>query len=101
MLRETISSAESITEFDGVNGTATKLLMVGLFWDFNFSNILTASIEDKFSNLIILMLAVFCLSNVFNKLSILSTFDFLSTISIELIEAILDRCACLPVIGLI
>ena len=50
--------AEMITEFDEVKGIAIKLLIVGLFWAFNLSNILTASTDDKFSKFITETLAV-------------------------------------------
>ena len=40
-----IELADTITEFDALKEMATKLLIVGLFWDFNFSRILTASTD--------------------------------------------------------
>ena len=45
--------AERITELEVGNGTAIKLLMVGFSCNFRRSKILTASIEDKLSSLII------------------------------------------------
>ena len=54
--------ADSITEFEGEKGIAINLFIVGLFWAFNLSRILTTSIDDKFSSLIIDILAVLFLS---------------------------------------
>ena len=63
--------------------------------------ILTASTEDKLFNLIILIAALLSWSIVSNSFSILLMFDFLSTKRIELIDGMLERWDCLPVIGLI
>ena len=101
ILLVTYSFAETITELDGLNGIAINLLMVGLFWAFSLSRILTASIEDKLFNFIIDILAVLFLSKSFMRSFILSTLLNLSTISIEFIEGMLDRWDCLPVIGFI
>ena len=96
-----IELADTITELDALKEIATKLLIVGLFWDFNFSRILTASTDDRFFKSTIVTLAVLSSSNDSTTSVILSTLLFLSTISKELIDAILETFACLPAIGLI
>ena len=101
ILAVTNSLAETITELDGLNGIAINLLIVGLFWAFSLSNILTASIEDRLSSFNIVILAVLFLSRSFIKLLILSTLLTLSTSKMEFTDGILDRWDCLPVIGLI
>ena len=58
-----IELADTITEFDALKEIATKLLIVGLFWDFNFSRILTASTDDRFFKSTIVTLAVLSSSN--------------------------------------
>ena len=93
------SFAETITEFEGENGIAINLLIVGLFWAFNLSKILTASVEDKLSSLKIVIFAELFLSKSSNKSWILLTLLLLSTNNIEFIEGMLERCDCLPVIG--
>ena len=96
-----IELADTITEFDALKEIATKLFIVGLFWDFSFSRILTASTDDRFFKSTIVTLAVLSSSNDSTTSVILSTLLFLSTISKELIDAILETFACLPAIGLI
>ena len=95
------SLADSITEFEGEKGIAINLFIVGLFWAFNLSRILTASIEDKFSSLIIDILAVLFLSKSESNSLILSILLARSTINIEFTEGILDKWDCLPVMGFI
>ena len=53
-----IELADTITEFDALKEMATKLLIVGLFWDFYFSRILTASTDERFFKSTIVTLAV-------------------------------------------
>ena len=101
MLLVIVELADNITEFDGLNGIATKLLIVGLFCAFSFSKILTASMDERFSNLIIVIFALLSLSKSSKRSLILLTLLNLSTIKIELIEGMLERCDCLPVIGFI
>jgi hypothetical protein len=67
ILEVTNSLAETITALEGLNGIAINLFIVGLFCAFNLSNILTASIDDKFSSFIIEILAVLFLSRSFIK----------------------------------
>ena len=67
ILLVTYSLAETITELDGLNGIAINLLIVGLFWAFNLSRILTASMEDRFFNFIIDILAALFLSKSFGS----------------------------------
>ena len=80
-----------MTELVGLKGIAINLLIVGLFCAFNLSKILTASIGDKFSSLVIDIFAVLFLSR--SKISrlTLSTLLPLSTKRIELIDGMLDR----------
>ena len=101
MFLVTTWSAESMTEFDGVNGTAIKLFIVGLFWAFRRSRIRTASTDERLFSLIILIAALSFWSKVDSNFSILWILDFLSTNKIELIDGMLDKCDCLPVIALI
>ena len=58
-----IELADTITELDALKEIATKLLIVGLFWDFNFSRILTASTDDRFYRSTMVTLAVLSSSN--------------------------------------
>ena len=91
ILSVTKSFAEIIIELEGAKGTAINLFIVGLFCDLSFSNILTASIDGKFFNLTIDIFAELFISKSFNKFLILLILLALSTINIELMDAILDR----------
>ena len=71
MFLATNSFEDKITEFDGVNGIATKLLMVGLFCVLSLSNILTASIEERLSSFIVVILATLFLSKSVSRFLIL------------------------------
>ena len=65
------------------------------------SKILTASTDERFFNLIIEIFAELFLSKSSIRFFILLTLLALSTKRIEFIEGMLERCDCLPVIGLI
>ena len=85
------SFADNIIEFDGVKAIATNLFIVGLFCAFNRSKILTPSIDERLSSLIIEILAVLFLSRSLSKSLILSTLLALSTSNTEFTEGMLDR----------
>ena len=93
IILEVINSlAEIMTELDGLKGIAINLLIVGLFWALSLSRILTASVDDRLSSLIIEIFAELFLSKSSTSALILFTLLALSTRRIEFIEAILERC---------